>query len=62
MTAEQDFDRRAREHAPQTVEGLRDAALEMLRNGLTDHDVAHVLQLDVNGVRRLVGECIGCES
>lgn len=57
-----DYDRRAAEHAPQTAEGLRAAALEMLRSGLTDHDVAHVLRLDVNAVRRLIGACPGCES
>ena len=44
------------------AEGLRRAALEMLRAGLTDHDVAGVLRLDVAGVRRLVGEYQGCDE
>ena len=42
--------------------GLHSAELEMLRAGLTDHDVAAVLRLDVAGVRRLIGECQGCDE
>lgn len=57
-----DYSRRATEHAPATAEGLRDAALEMLRSGLTDHDAAHVLRLDVNALRRLIGACPGCSE
>ncbi len=55
-----DLDRRALEHAPRTIGELRAAAQAMLRDGLTDNDVARVLRLDVAAVRRLVGECLGC--
>ena len=58
----QEYDVRAVEHRPETIEGLREAAMQLLRDGLTDHDVAQILELDVNAVRRLVGECIGCEQ
>lgn len=51
---------RAERHAPRTVEELRDAARGMLRDGMSDHGVAAALGVDVNAVRRLVGECVGC--
>lgn len=52
---------RAEAHKPRTKEGIIEAAREMLRNGLTDYDAAHVLKLDVEQVRRLIGECSTCE-
>jgi hypothetical protein len=51
----------AEAHKPQTAEGIAAAARELVRNGLTDHDVAHVLRLDVELVRRFLGHCGTCE-
>jgi hypothetical protein len=62
MIGKSSYRERAAQHMPQSKEGLLHAAREMLRNGLTDHDVAHVLRLDVQQIRRLIGECPGCES
>jgi hypothetical protein len=50
-----DYRQRAEQHKPRTAEGITAAAREMLRNGLTDHDAAYVLRLDVQQLRRLVG-------
>ena len=55
-----DYAKRAQAHAPQTAEELRDAARAMLRDGLGEHTVAEALQLDVNAVRRLIGERAWC--
>ena len=41
---------------------MRQAAAAMLADGLTDHDVAHILRLDVSAVRRLVGFCVDCHE
>jgi len=57
-----DYRARAEQHAPRTVEELRAAAQQMLRDGRGDHTVAQALRLDVAAVRRLVGQCAGCES
>ncbi len=51
-----DHRRRAELHKPLTREGIVAAARELLRTGLSDHDVAQVLKLDVQQLRRLVGE------
>ena len=59
-SADLDYRQRAEAHKPSDAAGIRAAALEMLRSGLTDHDVGHVLRLDANAVRRLVGECTEC--
>jgi hypothetical protein len=53
---------RAELHKPKTQDGIIAAARDMLRNGLTDYDVARVLRLDVQHVRRLIGAgCQACE-
>lgn len=44
-----------------TAEAMRSAARQMLRDCLSERDVSDTLRLDVNGVRRLVGECDDCE-
>ena len=47
-------------HRPQTIAELQAAAKQMARDGLGDHSIADVLQMDVMQVRRLIGECIRC--
>jgi hypothetical protein len=47
---------RAEPHKPRTPEGICDAAGELLRQGLTEHDIAHVFCLDVAQIRQLLGE------
>jgi hypothetical protein len=45
----------AEPHRPSTPEGLASAAREPLRNGLTDHDIAHILRMDVAQIRQILG-------
>ena len=61
MKPRNDYQDRAERFAPKTLEEIRDAARQMLRDGLGEHSVADALQLDVNAVRRLIGECAGCD-
>lgn len=48
-------------HKPKDADGIRIAAMELARNGLSDHDIGHVLKLDVNSIRQLLGRCGDCE-
>ena len=57
-----DYRERAQANAPRTVDELRTAAWRMARDGLGDHSIAEALKLDVAAVRRLLGNCAGCES
>jgi hypothetical protein len=41
---------------------MRAAAQQLIASGLTDHDVANILRLDVNQLRRIFGHCSGCEG
>jgi len=54
MTADE-YSRRANLHRPQTLAENRAAAMELLRSGLSDGDVAHILGASVEQVRRLIG-------
>jgi hypothetical protein len=56
-----EYSRLAEMNKPQTPEGIVAAARELLHNGSTEFDVAHVLKVDVHQIRRLVGECPSCE-
>lgn len=51
---------RAQEYAPRSIAELRAAARQMLRDGLGEHSIADALRLDVDAVRRLLGECQDC--
>ncbi len=62
MKAPNDYRTRAERHAPQTAAELRRAAQQMLRDGMGEHSVADALKLDVAAVKRLVGQCAGCET
>lgn len=56
-----DYRARAELHRPQTMEGFRDAAQQMLREGFSDHGIAHALRLHPEQVRRLLGpQCVDC--
>lgn len=57
-----DYRARAERNGPKTAAELRQAAQQMIRDGLGEHTVAAALQLDVNAVRRLVGSCAECET
>ena len=61
MKPRNDYQDRAERFAPKTIDEIRDAARQMLRDGLGEHSVADALQLDVNAVHRLIGECAGCD-
>ena len=53
---------RARENMPSDPEGLRSAAIAMVTSGLTDHDVAQALRVNVTVVRMLTGTCGDCDA
>lgn len=57
-----DYLDRAQIHATKSALELRDAAQAMARDGHGDHTIAEALKLDVDGVRRLLGDCRDCES
>lgn len=48
--------RRAEAHRPRTPDEVAAAARDMAARGFGDHTVAHVLNLDVAAVRRLIGD------
>ena len=60
MKPQHDYQDRAERFAPKTIDEIRDAARQMLRDGLGENSVADALQLDVNAARRLIGQCAGC--
>lgn len=60
MTPQSDYQDRAERFAPKTIDEIRDAARAMLHDGMSDHGIAAALKMDVNAVRRLIGECAGC--
>lgn len=59
--AQAEYQRRAQEHAPRTAEELRKAAQQLARDGHSERSIADDLRLDLNGIRRLIGTCEGCE-
>ena len=60
MSTSDNYAQRRDQFKPRTVQELRKSAQQMLRDGLGEHTVAAALQLDVNAVRRLIGECVDC--
>ena len=50
------------QHRPTDMASLRQAALEMSRHGLYAADIGHVLGLDPNVVRQLLGPCPDCAA
>jgi hypothetical protein len=51
-----DYHTRAREHAPKTAEHIAAAARRLAAQGFGDYTIAHVLALDINAVRQMIGE------
>ena len=51
-----DYARRARQHAPQTLTETREAAQRLLGDGYSIISIGAALRLDVAAVRRLLGE------
>jgi hypothetical protein len=47
---------RAERHAPKTAAEIERAARELAASGLGEHTVAHILRMDVNALRRMLGE------
>jgi len=59
--SDDNYQARADLHRPTTMEGFRDAAQQMLREGFSDHGIAHALRLRPEQVRRLLGpQCADC--
>jgi hypothetical protein len=50
-----EYRQRAELHAPKTTVEIERAARELAARGLGDHTVAHVLHMDVNALRRMLG-------
>jgi hypothetical protein len=46
-------------HRPQTLDEVRKAAQRMANEGLSDYSIAAAFSVDVNSIRRLLGECAG---
>lgn len=55
-----DYAQRAQANAPRTAEQLRTAARQMMLDGHGAATIAQALQLDVLGVKRLLGSCLEC--
>jgi orotate phosphoribosyltransferase-like protein len=53
---EQDYDSRAIEHRPQTIDEMRCACHELASRGYTDGAIASATGLSTEAVRRLIGE------
>jgi hypothetical protein len=49
------YHERADEHRPKTPEEIERVAHELAARGMGDHTIAHVLRLDVNALRQLLG-------
>lgn len=56
----QDYAARAQINAPRTPAEVAEAARQLLRDGHTDSTIAQILGLDVEQIRRLLGQCVGC--
>lgn len=54
-----DYRQRAEQHAPKTAEEIERAARELISSGLGEHTVAHILRMDVNALRRMLGAPAG---
>lgn len=48
-------------HKPQTPAEIQIAARDLAAQGFGDYTIAHVLAMDVNAVRQMIGECANCE-
>jgi hypothetical protein len=58
MTA---YRERAEMHKPKTPEEIQRTAQDLAAQGFGDYTIAHVLAMDVNAVRQMIGECQSCE-
>jgi hypothetical protein len=47
---------RAQMHAPRTPEEIARAARDLAASGFSDHTVAAILKVDVNALRKMLGE------
>jgi hypothetical protein len=54
-----DYRQRAELHAPKTIAEIEHAARQLAASGFGDHTVAHILRLDVNALRRMLGAPAG---
>jgi hypothetical protein len=62
MTDNESYRLHARQHEPRTLAELRAAAQDMLRAGHTERVIAESLNLDLDGLRRLIGQCENCDE
>jgi hypothetical protein len=46
----------ANQHAPKTKEEIETAARQLADQGYSDHTIAAILKIDVNGIRQMLGE------
>jgi hypothetical protein len=50
------YGERAEVHKPRTAEEIERAARALAAQGFGDHTIAHVLTMDVNAVRQMLGD------